>query len=221
MNAPDDPAGDVVPTARAATTRSDAPTAGGDRADRLGQLIVTSSADAGGRGISSIEPEYRLDAERTISRLATTLAGIHRVPIEPIGLRTDTSVTLGPGDLIRQAEQTTGEVGTAYRHMTRERLLHVLREGAAAIATPPADLVLVQGSPTLANLRFDGPDAIGFEDWSGAALGDRYLDLAIAARDVAAIFGPAPIQAFFGEYGLELPDPVRLDWYLLAAELVA
>jgi len=41
-----------------------------------------------------------------------------------------------------------------------------------------------------------------------------------AVQSVASVFGPAPIQAFFGEYGSERPDPVRLDWYLLAAELV-
>lgn len=215
MNSPDDPAGDAVATVHVAASVRGRP------AGRLAHLIVASSAEAGGRGISSIEPEYRLDAERTISRLATTLARIHEVAIDPRTLRADPAVVIGPEDLIHRAEAATGQVGPAYRHMTRERLLEVLRDGAAAIPTPPADLVLVQGSPTLANLRFDGPDAIGFEDWSGAALGDRYLDLAIAARDVAGVFGPAPIQAFFGEYGLERPDPVRLDWYLLAAELVA
>ena len=187
--------------------------------DRLDQLILGSAADAAGRGRSSIEPEYRLDAERTISRLATTLARIHQDPIEPPALRTDPSVTVGPDDLVQRAEQSSGEVGAAYRHVPRERLLEILRDGADAIRTTPEDLVLVQGSPTLANLRFDGPDAIGFEDWTRCALGDRHLDLAIAARDVAAVFGPAPIQAFFGEYGPGRPDPVRLDWYLLAAEL--
>lgn len=209
MTTEDTSQGDVSPTLQV------------DRSVRLGQLIVASGFHAAGRGRSSIEPEYRLDAERTISRLATTLARIHDVAVEPAALRTDSTVTLGPDDLIRLAGESTGEVGPAYRHMPRERLLQVLGDGASAIAIAPDDLVLVHGSPTLANLRFDGPVAIGFADWSGAALGDRYLDLAIAARDVAAVFGPAPIQAFFGEYGLEHPDPVRLDWYLLAAELVA
>lgn len=189
--------------------------------DRLGDLIRVSGADATGRGRSSIEPEYRLDAERTICRLATTLAQVHDVAIEPLALRVDVEVVRQPADLVRLAASSAGEPGPAYRHMTRDRLLDVLRAGEATAVCNPQDLVLVQGSPTLANLHFDGPDAIGFADWSGAALGDRYLDLAIAARDVAAVFGPAPVQAFFGEYGLQRPDPVRLDWYLLAVELVS
>jgi aminoglycoside phosphotransferase len=191
------------------------------RPGRLAALIDASGRDAGRRGVAATEPEYRLDAERTIGHLAATLAALHAAPVEPAALRTEAEVVLEPSQLVARAESGTGEVGAAYRHLSRERLVEVLRDGARAVVVEPERLVLAQGRPTLANLRLEGPEPLGFADWTDAALADPYRDLALAARDVLQRFGPAPIQAFFGLYGLDRADPVRLDWYLLAAELGA
>lgn len=204
--------------------------------EQLAALVAASSLDSGSRGISAVEPEYRLDAERTLSRLATTLARLHAVVIRPAELLAQATLIRTPASLVQRAAAGTGQVGPAYRHMTRERLVRVLADGASALATATDGLasasatasdtdtdglVLTNGAPTLANLRFDGPEVLGFADWSQAGLADPYLDLAVAARDVASVFGPAPIHAFFDQYGLQRVDAVRLDWYLLAAELIA
>jgi aminoglycoside phosphotransferase len=183
------------------------------------ELVVDAGLDAGGRGTAATEPEYRFDAERTITAFAATLARLHHTEIRPDTLRRRAELVVTPADLIARADAADHQVGPAYRHIGRERLVSILRDGAASIEPDPAALVLSHGAPTLDRLRFVDRDAIGFTDWSHAGLADPYLDLAVAARDVAQRFGPAPIQAFIGEYGLELADPVRLDWYLLAAEL--
>ena len=61
---------------------------------------------------------------------------------------------------------------------------------------------------------------MGFVNWTGAALADPYRDLAVSATSVATSFGPMLVPEFFDAYGLTHPDPLRLDWYALSAQLV-
>ncbi|CAB4704748.1 MAG: phosphotransferase [Actinobacteria bacterium] len=192
-------------------------------------LILTTNLFApAGDGVAATEPEYRFDAERTIGSLASSLASVHRFPVQPASLLAEPDLLLTTDFLVELALRSTEaeqahpkELSPAYRHMSRVRLTQILQDGAGAIEQKPAEPVLLQGAPRLSNLRFSGQDLIGFEDWTQAAIGDAYFDLARAAQDLLNTFGPQPIQAFFGEYGLQNPDPVRLDWYLLAAELCA
>ena len=79
--------------------------------------------------------------------------------------------------------------------------------------------MLTHGSPTLANLRCADGSAVGLVAWSGAAVADRYRDLAVAARSVAVDLAPILVPVFFDHYGTTSPDAVLLDWYSLAAEL--
>lgn len=185
----------------------------------LARLLADSGLVADDRGTAATEPEYRLDAERTIGAFASTLARLHRVEVQPSTLRRRRELVTTPEDLVARAAAAQHEVGEAYRHISRDRLVSILREGAGSIAPDPDTLVVSHGAPTFDRLRFVDHEPIGFSDWSHAGLADPYLDLAVAARDVAARFGPAPIHAFFDQYGLDRPDPVRLDWYLLAVEL--
>lgn len=192
-------------------------------------LILTTNLFApAGEGVAATEPEYRFDAERTIGSLARSLAAVHRSILQPANLVAEPDLLLSTDHLVElalksaEADQAHPEdLSPPYRHMSRVRLTQILQDGALAIEQKSAPPVLLQGAPRLSNLRFSGQDLIGFEDWTHAAIGDAYFDLAIAARDLLNTFGPQPIQAFFGEYGLQYPDPVRLDWYLLAAELCA
>ena len=196
---------------------------------QLDALILTTNLFASaGQGVAATKPEYRFDAERTIGSLASSLASVHRCPVQPATLVAEPDLLLTTDHLVELALKSAeadhanpGEVSAPYRHMSRVRLTQILQDGAKSIEQKSAHPVLLQGAPRLSNLRFSGQDLIGFEDWTQAAIGDSYFDLAIAARDLLNTFGPQPIQAFFGEYGLQHPDPVRLDWYLLAAELCA
>ena len=179
-----------------------------------------------GVGVAATEPEYQFDAQRTIGSLAQSLASVHQVVIEEDSLLWESQLCVTALDLVERAlrsvalpPEALGELSPAYRHMSRERLSQILQDGAASMDRDSSEFVLLQGNPRLGNLRFVGQTLLGFEDWSESAVGDPYFDLAVAARDLLRIFGPQPIQAFFGEYGLLHPDPVRLDWYLLAVEL--
>ncbi|MEX0766954.1 MAG: phosphotransferase [Microthrixaceae bacterium] len=194
------------------------------------EALVTSTGlvAMSGAGVAATEPEYRFDAERTIASLASSLAVIHSAvdAAEYEQLPTLQSQCLTPQKLVERARLVAtdnsvapAELSAAYRHVTRERLIEILAEGADRMALPVEEIVLIQGNPCLSNLRFAGQELLGFDDWSHSALGDSYFDLALAASDLLSIFGPQPIQSFFGIYGLNSPDPLRLDWYLLAVEL--
>jgi len=187
------------------------------RSSGLSSLIAASGLDASGAGAPGSDPEYRFEAERTIEAMATTLARLHATAV-PDHLRFDPEMVVAPVSLVDAAEHGTGEPGHAYRHLSRDRLVEILRSGTPP-QPPPEQLVLCHGRPTFEHLRFQGPTPLGFDDWSLAGLADPHLDLAAAARDLVARFGPAPIHAFFEHYAAHRPDPVRLDWYLLAAEL--
>ncbi|MHB1139559.1 MAG: phosphotransferase [Microthrixaceae bacterium] len=187
------------------------------RLTTLAPLAVAAGLDAGGSGTPATAPEHRFEAERTIRSLAETLARLHAVEV-PAELRTDRALLVEPAELVDRAVGGTATPGPSYRHLSRERLCEILRDGAPA-SPAPGDLVLSHGHPTFAQLRFDGATPVGFDGWTRVGLADPHLDLAAAARDLVALFGPAPIHAFFEHYGVERPDPVRLDWYLLAHEL--
>jgi aminoglycoside phosphotransferase len=187
------------------------------RSSELSSLIAASGLDATGAGAPGSDPAYRFEAERTIEAMASTLARLHGTPV-PEQLRRNPAVVVAPAALVAAADAGTGQPGVAYRHLSRDRLVEILRSGTPADPAPE-QLVLCHGRPTFGRLRFDGPTPLGFDDWSAAGLADPHLDLAAAARDLVARFGPAPIHAFFEHYASHRPDPVRLDWYLLAAEL--
>jgi aminoglycoside phosphotransferase len=50
---------------------------------------------------------------------------------------------------------------------------------------------------------------------------DRYVDVAVATRSLAAAVGPEPLAAFLDAYGLEHPSLAKIDFYALTAELLS
>ena len=52
------------------------------------------------------------------------------------------------------------------------------------------------------------------------AASDRYLDLAVVARQLANRVSPHALGPFFAAYGLDAPDLHRIDFYLLLDELL-
>src|SRR5439155_1556483 len=76
------------------------------------------------------------------------------------------------------------------------------------VATRPAgeDLVLTHGDYCLPNVILRGPTLgnpglAGFVDVGRAGLADRYRDLALASRSIAANLGAAWVAPFFAHYG--------------------
>jgi len=189
------------------------------------ELVAAAGLDATSAtcATAATDPEYRYDPERTVGLLAGALARLHDLAV-PAGA----GPVLAPARLVARARAavaaglTVDGMSAAYSHMDPSRLVEVLADGEAAMADlwMPA---LTHGSPTLQRLQCVDGAAQGFDRWGDAAVSDPYRDLAVAAQDVAATLGPMLVPVLFERYGdarpgYGAPDPVRVDWYVLAAQ---
>lgn len=200
-------------------------------------LRVPPDALATSTGSGADDP-FSFEPERAIGVLASAITRVHGVSKPDLNgsdkpgangptLNSDReSLVVGIDDLVFRAKRTLEvpeseqtPLSASYSHMSRRRLVEILADGAEAVRERCGDPVLTQGRPTLGNLRFAGVDLLGFADWSEACLADPYLDLAIACRDIVCLFGAPPVRVLLEQYSTEPVDPVRLDWFTLAAEL--
>lgn len=169
----------------------------------------------------------RLSTPETATETATESASGTRSGTATEGVTVaETTRIVTPRDLVARAraqlelsEDERGVLSPAYSHMRREDLLAVLDDRAAIADERSPGLVLNQGIPTLANLRFRGIELLGFADWSQASMADPHFDLAIACRDLLRMFGGPPVREFIEVFAAGSLDPVLLDWYTLAVEL--
>lgn len=164
-----------------------------------------------------------MQAERTVRSLAELLARLHATPLTDV----ERSEAIRAPELARSVASTVSNrsvPGTnrsvAYRHMSDARLVEVLIDGASRCDDRCDGPVLTHGAPTLERMWCAQGSAVGLVGWTRAGVGDRYRDLAGAARSVASALTPHLLPVLFDHYGEASPDPIRLDWYSLWAELV-
>lgn len=112
-----------------------------------------------------------------------------------------------------------GRLSAAYRSIQPERLVESLAERVDLVAGRSGALVLSNGAPVFDNIVVADGELVGLVSWERAAFADRHRDLAVAASGLVAFSGPAPIPALFSRLATDA-DPVLLDWYLLAVDLL-
>lgn len=186
---------------------------------RDGTFLLTDAAP----GSPATLPDHHQDPSALVRALATGLRRIHDLPVdevpdavglEPRLARARTRVERGLVD--------PADFEPAYARYSPPRLLELLEAARPAAAE---DLVVVHGDPTMANLLL-GPDeagelaTVGYLDVDRAGVADRYLDLAIAARSLATNVSPEVLGPFFHAYGIEAPDLLKVDFYVLLDEFM-
>ncbi len=177
-------------------------------------MIAASGADASNTAgsVAATSTEYRFDPERTAAMFGQSLAALHRLPVP------DDAGEVTAEDVLvecRAHPPSAEDLDEAYSHMTPQRLLEILEQ---TLPTGPAPRTLTHGNATLATLRCRDGQAVGFADWSAAAVGDPHRDLASAATSVASHLGPMAVPLMFSAYGRD-PEPLRLEWWTLALQL--
>lgn len=200
--------------------------------DDVRTAATRAGLDATGRdGGPATSPEYRVQPERTVGLLASALGRLHSIsagdqPVDPRAATMGERAVLDPVRVADAAQEalSAGRLadlppGSTYGHLPVERLVEVLVSGAEDVSQRSGAAVLCHGAPTLQHLWCDRGEVVGFVEWQRAAWADPYLDLAIAARDVAEVLTPMLVPELFERYGETRPDPIRVDWWALAAEL--
>jgi aminoglycoside phosphotransferase len=159
----------------------------------------------------------RGDGEALVALLARGLRALHDRPVtvaDPLAVSVDDHLARA-GDRVRQGLVDRSAFEPIHARYTPEQLY----EHLLALRPPvPEDRVLVHGDPTLDNTIVAGDRVAGYVDVGRAGVADRYLDLAIVARDLANRVSPHALGPFFAEYGIEAPDVGKVDFYLLLDE---
>lgn len=186
-------------------------------ADDVGYLLTAPVP-----GAPATDPANHQDPDALIVALAEGLRRVHDLPVagapEPIGIEPRLSRA---GARVERGLVDRHHFEPAYARFRPERLFELLVD---ACPEGPEELVVVHGDPSLANLLLGpvddrGPLGItGYVDVDRSGVADRYLDLAIIARSLATNLSPEALGPFFHAYGIEAPDLLRVDFYVLLDE---
>ncbi|HEX7096224.1 MAG TPA: aminoglycoside 3'-phosphotransferase [Acidimicrobiales bacterium] len=188
------------------------------------KVLATSPMPGGGHavvlslppGSPAVMPEHRMHPQRTVELLAQALRFVHEIPIDGCPFDTSTELRLRAIRRRLNAGQYDSRAFTPpYNRYSAHRLYELLLE----MRPPEDEAVFTHGGFGLDVALLDVAGVCGIVDWGRAGVADRYVDLASAVRSIANTLGPEHIPHFFACYGLERPDPRKLDFFALLAEL--
>ncbi len=153
--------------------------------------------------------------EQVVLRYAFALKQLHALPL-------DASVPYWPlpdrlcvADLqLQEGAIDEDNIDPQFKHLTLQELFDEMMR----IAPTDFDEVCMHGDYCFDNLLFNGDALSGLIDMGRGGRGDRYQDLAIAARSVTEAFGEKMLGLFFSSYGLNNPSEEKLLFYTMLDE---
>jgi len=168
-------------------------------------------------GTAATDRIHLYDVDATAAAMARGLRQIHAVSVAdcPFDARAETLVVAARRRVEEGAVDATGFDPVHRRYSAAELFDRLL-----AVPVPePDDLVLCHGDYCLPNVLLVDGDVSGIVDWGRAGVGDRYLDLALAARSIIHNTGsPELAVRFFDAYGIAAPDGRKVDFFVLLDE---
>ncbi len=174
-------------------------------------------------GSPASSPENRVDPGHSVQASAKALRMLHRTDPTDFPYDSQLDALLATiAERLSNGEFNPGEMSGPYQRFEPARLVEILHE-----SRPAEDRVAFgHGAFGLHAVLLDNPDepggdVTGITDWALAGMCDPYLDLALGARSVASVFGAELVPLFFSSYGLEHPDPLRVDYFSLLAEFLS
>jgi len=161
--------------------------------------------------------EHLGDIEALIRSMAVGLRAMHELPVADCPFDARLAVRLDQAKARVQAGLVDEAAFDApYRRYSAQALFALLDPSHAAAHE---DLVVVHGDYRLPNIALDRGTVVGYLDLARAGVADRYVDLAIAASDLAHHVSPHALGPFFDAYGIEFPDVAKVDFYVMLDEL--
>lgn len=192
-----------------------------DEPDDPDPILVTTWLEG------TIDPRLMRSPEVAVENFGRALASLHEASrrIDLDACPFDASLQ---DRLVRAAVRVDkGLVDTSskedpFNRYSAPELLDRVRQVADATTDPePVDRVLVHGDLCVSNIVFEPAysSTVGAIDWGFAGVGDRHQDLAITARSLSRNLSGEVLPDFFAAYGLEEPDLLRIETYVLLEEL--
>lgn len=173
------------------------------------------------------DPRFLRTPEVAVENFGRALASLHeasrRIDLDRCPF--DASLTdriRRAGERVRDGLVDTSGAEAPYDRYSPEQLLDRVRQMAETTGPPgPEDRVLLHGDLCVSNVIFDPAysSTVGAIDWTFAGVGDRHQDLAITARSLSRNLSGEVLPDFFTAYGLEEPDLLRIETYVVLEEL--
>ena len=176
--------------------------------------VLVTAPPAGSPGTEMV---HHVEVEALIRAFAHSLRRIHELPIDdcPFPRGVDDELAAA-ATRVERGSIDTSRLAPAYQRYAPSRLHELL-----VASRPPGDEdpVVVHGSYGLGAIHLEHGAVTGYLDLGRAGVADRYVDLAVAARELAATISPEALGPFFVEYGIDYPDLRKVDFYVLLDEL--
>jgi aminoglycoside phosphotransferase len=179
--------------------------------DHLRQYLLLSEIP----GVDASRSVHEGNIPQLVRLLAQGLRMIHGLPAD--GCPFDQ--TLGPNIEEARRRVRDGFVDEAdFDAERRGRRASDLFDELLRAGPSGEDLTFTHGDYCLPNIIIDGDAIGGFVDWGRAGVADRYQDLALAARSLERNWGAEWVPLLFREYGIEMPDEKKIEFYKLLDE---
>lgn len=189
---------------------------------RAGAVLVTSTLP----GIPASDVPHDL-VSRAVESLADLLRRMHDLRVQDCPWVRRLAVTVEAAARAVDATVVDFDDFDDGRHgrTARDVLAELFARRPAAEELEPAELVVCHGDPCLPNILLDAGTAActGVLDIGRLGVSDRYLDLALITRSVAAPglnpqYDVSDATRLLRLYGVPDPDEQRLDFYRLLDE---
>jgi aminoglycoside 3'-phosphotransferase II len=152
---------------------------------------------------------------RLLPPLGRALAALHALPTANCPFDESLAVRLARAQqAVARGEVDAKHFAARNRGITPEAILARLRANL-----PAEDFVVAHGDASLSNMIVAPDGAIGFIDCGHVGRGDRYLDLAVIADEMADYFGPRSLKIFADAYGTGRWDRRKAAFYADLYEL--
>lgn len=168
-------------------------------------------------GSDATRPEHQMDVERLVRTLGEGLRTFHDgATVGDCPFDATTPVALERA----RARMEAGRVDETdfeplYLGMSSRELFQLVVDSVPAGGD---DLVVLHGDYCVPNVILEDGVVSGYVDLGRVGVGDRHLDLGIAARSIANNFGGHGVGPFLDAYGIDQPDLARLDFFVMLDE---
>ena len=192
-------------------------TAGHDRVAWMAARVPWTARQA--VGVPLDHPSARLQPESVVTAMAAVTRVVHGLDAAhcPFSASVDELLERA-GRRVAEGIVQRSAFAAPYQRYGEIELLELCVSMRPVNADARSDLVVTHGGLTPAGVTVDGGSVTAVAGGETLGVGDRYRDLAVTAAALAEVIGPGAVGPFLAEYGIERPDPLKIDFFVLVSQ---